>query len=167
MAAKESELKTDQGTMRRRQILRYDFWTQALEEFRANDVSRFENISPSKDHWLSCATGVSGCSYSLIFLRKEVRVELLLQRPDTSANKWIFDQLREHKQQFENSFKNKLKWLRLNDKKSSKICYARSSDGDNRENWPEMIEWLCRHFVRLDKTFSGSLASLSDSMKSR
>ncbi len=167
MAAKESELKTDQGTMRRRQILRHDFWTQALEKLRARNVSRFENISPSKDHWLSCATGVSGCSYSLIFLRKEVRVELLLQRPDTNENKWIFDQLKEHRQRFEKSFKNKLQWLRLNAKKSSKICYTHPFDGDNRENWPNMIEWLCQHFVSLDETFSRSLADLGESVKSK
>ena len=93
MAAKETEEKTAQGARKRRHSLRQAFWTKALEELRARDVSRFDNISPSTQRWLSSATGVSGCTYNLIFLRAEARVELLLQRSMLKENKWIFDQL--------------------------------------------------------------------------
>ena len=62
MAAKDSEEKSLQGVQERSHRLRNAFWTRALEELRARNVSRFENISPSNEHWLSCATGVSNCT---------------------------------------------------------------------------------------------------------
>ena len=95
MAAKDSEQKSVEGAQRRSHKLRHAFWTQTLEALRERNVSLFENVSPSKDHWLNCGTGVSGCVYSLIFLKNEVRVELGLQRSDASENKWMFDQLDE------------------------------------------------------------------------
>ena len=86
MAAKDSETQSVEGARKRSDRVRHAFWTKALEELRARNVSRFENISPSTDHWLSCATGVSGCAYSLIFLN-EARVELTLQRSVRDAVK--------------------------------------------------------------------------------
>ena len=93
MAAKESEEKSVQGTQKHRHGLRRAFWTKTLDELRGRGVSRYENISPSKDHWLASATGVSGCGYNLIFSKNEARVELYLQRPQATENKWIFDRL--------------------------------------------------------------------------
>lgn len=166
IADKDSEEKSNQGALRRSHKLRQAFWTMALEQLRVHKVSRFENISPSNDHWLSCATGVSGCTYHLIFARKEVRVELSLQRSDATVNKWIFDQLQREKQKLEDRFGHELQWLRLKDQKASRIYHSHAFDGFNHENWPEMIEWLRRHFVRLDKAFSEPLAKLNQQLKS-
>ena len=167
MAAKGSEEKSDQGARKSRHRLRQAFWTKALEELRARNVSRFENISPSTEHWLSCATGVSGCIYSLIFSKNEARVELYLQRSDASENKWIFDQLERKRQEFEGRFGHGFQWQRLDDKKASRICHSHPFDGFSRENWPEMIEWLCQHIVRLDEVFSEPLMRLNQRLKSR
>ena len=165
IADKDTAEKSDQGASQRRHRLRQAFWTMALEQLRARNVSRFENISPSNDHWLSCATGVSGCTYSLIFSKKEVRVELWLQRSDAAVNKWIFDQLERERQKFDERFGQELLWRRLNDKKTSIISYSHAFDGFNRENWPEMINWLCDHIVRLDQAFSEPLADLNQQLK--
>ena len=167
MAAKDSEEKSDQGAQKGRHRLRQAFWTKALEELRTRNVSRFENISPSNDHWLSCATGMSGCIYALIFSRKEVRVELYLRRSDATENKWIFNQLERDRQKFEGHFGHKFHWQRLDDKKACRISHSHRFDGFNRENWPEMIEWLCQHIVRLDEAFSEPLARLNQQLRSR
>ena len=167
MAAKDSEAQSVEGTRKRSDRLRQAFWTRALEELRIRNVSRFENISPSKDHWLSCATGVSGCTYNLIFLKNEARIELGLQRSIAEENKWIFDRLEATKQEFESRFGNKLHWQRLDERKSSKISYSHPFDGYDDENWPDMIDWLCRQVVKLDETFSPTLGHLNQEMKSR
>ena len=83
-----------------------------LEELRRRGVSRYENISPSKDHWLASATGVSGCAYNLIFSKNEARVELYLQRSQ-AENKWIFDHLERKRQEIEERFGAELQWLRI------------------------------------------------------
>ena len=167
MAAKDSEEKSLQGVQKRSHRLRHAFWTKALEELRVRNVSRFENISPSKDHWLSCATGVSGCTYSLIFLKNEARVELYLQRSVADENKWIFDALEGKRQELESDFGDELHWQRLDERKSSRICYSHPFDGYDDKNWPGMIDWLCRHVVKLDETFSQPLGHLNQELKSR
>ena len=167
MAAKDSEETSAQGARKRRHSLRQAFWTKALEELRARNVSRFDNISSSNDHWLGCVTGVSGCAFNLIFSKNEARVELYLQRSVAAENKWIFDRLERERQELEEGFGDVLTWQRLDDKKASRICYSHPFDGFNAENWPEMIEWLCRNIVRLDAAFSEPLARLNQQMKSR
>lgn len=166
MAAKDSEAQSVEGARKRSDKLRHEFWTKALEELRVRNVSRFENISPSTDHWLSCATGVSGCAYNLIFLKNEARVELSLQRGIQEENKWVFDRLEEGKHEVESRFGGELRWQRLDERKSSKISHSQPFDGFDAEIWPEMIAWLCRHIVKLDEAFSEPLGRLNQELKS-
>ena len=63
-------------------------------------------------------------------------------------------------------FGDELRWQRLDERKSSRISYSHPFDGFDAENWPEMIEWLCRHLVRLDEAFSKALARLNQQVKS-
>ena len=167
VADKESEAQSVEGARKRSERLRHAFWTSALKELRARDVTRFENISPSKEHWLSCGTGVTDCTYALIMLKKEVRVELYLQRSAAEENKWLFDRLAEARRDLEGRFGAALRWMRLDAKKASRICYSHPFDGFDAEHWPKMIDWLCRHFVKLEKAFSKPLGRLGQELKSR
>ena len=166
MVAKDSEQKSVEGAQRRSHKLRHAFWTETLEALRDRNVSLFENVSPSKDHWLSCGTGVSGCAYSLIFLKNEVRVELGLQRSDAAENKWLFDRLDEVRDEVEDRFGDSLRWLRLEDKKASRIAFSCGFDGFDESSWPDMVAWLCEHIVRLERAFSEPLARLNRQLKS-
>lgn len=166
MAAKESEEQAAQGTQQRRDEMRRAFWTMTLEELRRRGVKRYDNISPAKDHWLAGATGVSGCAYNLIFSKNEARVELYLQRSRTD-NKWIFDRLEGERPEIEERFGAELQWQRLDEKKASRICYSHPYDGFNDENWPTMIDWLCKHIVNLEQAFSEPLTRLNPQLKSQ
>ena len=167
MAAKESEEKSVKGTQKRRQEMRRAFWTRTLEELRSRNIARYANISPSKDHWLSSATGVSGCGFNLIFLKSEARVELYLARAEADENKWIYDRLERKRQEIEERFGAQLQWQRLDDKKSSRISHSQPFDGFDDENWPAMIEWLCQHIVKLEEAFSEPLAGLNRRLRSQ
>ena len=167
VAAKESEGKSAQGTQKHRHELRRAFWTKTLEELRGRGVGRYRNISPSKDHWLTSATGLSGCGYNLIFLKIAARVELYLARSEASENKWIFDRLKGKSQEIEERFGAELQWQRLDDKKASRISHSQPFDGYNRENWSAMVEWLCEHIVKLEQAFSEQLDHLNRGLKSR
>ena len=167
MAAKESEEKSVKGTQKRRQEMRRAFWTRILEELRSRNIARYANISPSKDHWLSSATGVSGCGFNLIFLKSEARVELYLARVEAGENKWIYDRLERKKQEIEERFGAELQWQRLDDKKASRISHSQSFDGYDDKNWPTMIEWLCKHIEKLEVAFSEPLARLNRRLRSQ
>lgn len=160
MANKETEEKSTQNAQEVRHGLRLDFWQQVLDEFRVRGIARYQNISPSKDHWLNASTGLRDCAYSLIFTKNEIRVELLLQRNIADENKKIFDRLYNNKEDLERQFGSPLVWKRLDDKISSKICFSKSFNGFDRENWPEMIEWMADYFGCLEKTFAEPLNNL-------
>jgi hypothetical protein len=163
MSSKDTEEKTAQVTQKGRHRLRLEFWNDALDTLRTNGVDLFQNINPSRDHWLSAGSGVRSCPYNLIFSRDEARVELSLQRSDREENKNIFDQLFSKKEEIESKFGSQLTWKRMDDKKSSRIQFAQPFDGFNRENWPEMIDWLAKHMAQFEKALSNPLNAANPS----
>ena len=165
MATKETEEKSAQGAQQRRHQLRFEFWQQALENLRARGLSRYDTISPSKDHWLSCGTGVAGCVYSLIFAKSEARVELSLQRSSKLENKWIFDQLELDKLALEQNFGKRLEWRKMEDNKSSRICFSHAFECYNKEEWPSITEWMGSHISKLEGTFGKSLLQANQKLK--
>ena len=167
MAAKDYEEKSAQGAQKRTHGLRQAFWTKVLGELRTRKVAWFENISPSKDHYVSCAAGVAGCHFSLIFRKYEACVELSLQRSDATENKWLFDRLKNRKCELENRFGNELQWRRMDELKASRISYSHPFASYDESNWPEMIDWMYRHIVGFTKTFSEPLDCLKPELKSR
>ncbi|MDR3581310.1 MAG: DUF4268 domain-containing protein [Oryzomonas sp.] len=156
--ATESELKT-------RHRIRLDFWTKALESLRASKTDLYNNISPSKDHWLSAGSGVSRCPYNLIFGNSMIRVELQIDWGTKTENKYMFDNLLDHKGSIEAIFGHELTWDRLEDRVSCYIRYGKTVEGDNKENWPEMIDWLVSHIIKLEAAFKKPLAEAYSAMK--
>ena len=165
MAAKDSEQKAVEGARRSGDKVRRAFWTQVLEALRQRDTTLFQNVNPSEQYWLSCSTGLSGCDYSLLFAKKEVRVEVELKR-SKGENKWLFDRLKQQRAELEAEFGDSLNWLRMDDRKASRIVFARDFDGFDESNWPDMVAWLCEHVVCLEQAFSEPLARLSREIKS-
>ena len=78
----------------------------------------------------------------------------------------IYGRLERKQQEIEDRFGAKLKWQRLPDKKMSRVSYAHPFDGYSEHNWPAMIEWLCKHIVKLEHAFSNPLARLNRRLKS-
>ena len=165
MAEKDSEETSIQRTKTRSEKLRYEFWIKTLEQL-APLYPRFGNVSPSNENYLNCGTGVTECRYSVFFLRKEARVELRLERSDATENKWIFDRLERERGDIEERFGAELLWWRQDEIKTSRIVYSHPFDGFNEENWPEIIDWLCRHIEKLDEAFSEPLDRLNQELKS-
>lgn len=167
MAEKEDEEESVGGVQRRSHELRLAFWERVLETLSEQGVSLYQNISPSKDQWLSAGTGISGCAYSLHFLRTEARVTLDLQRGNKDENKWLFDRLKAQREQLERDFGGTLQWRRMDDRKSSRIDWSRSFDSYSRDVWPEIAEWLAEHVSRLESAFKPHLQRLNRELKTR
>ena len=164
MADKEFEEKSIHRTQTRRHELRQAFWTRTLKELRARGVSRYENISPSREYWLASPTGVSGCGYNMIFGKNLARVELYLNRSRAAENKRIYDQLEQQRQNIEGRFGAELQWQRLDEKRACRVSYRHPFDGYDDENWPEMTNWLCKYIVKLEEALSEPLDRLNREM---
>jgi hypothetical protein len=151
---KEKEQKQVERGLSNAQSLRHAFWEQALEGLQKAGVKLYQNISPSRDHWLNAGSGLSGINYAMIFSKSEVRVEFNIARGTQQENKQIFDGLHAQKESIESTFGARLKWLRLDHRKASRIEYQKSFDGYDKENWPEMVAWLIQFLPKMERTFS-------------
>lgn len=160
ISEKEAAEKSIESELKSRHRLRLAFWEQTLEALRASSTDLFNNISPSKDHWIT-----AGSKYNLIFGNKVIRVELQMNRPSAAENKFIFDRLFSNKVKIGEAFGHELSWERLDDKKSSYVRYGKNFDGDNRDNWPEMISWLVEHIIKLEAAFKYPWADAIQALK--
>lgn len=165
MSAKETEEKFTDATLRESHALRPQFWQQTLDAFRKSGCTLYNNISPSKDHWLSAGSGFSGCPYNLIFGKHEIRVELWLARPSQQENKQLYVYLLNLRADIEAAFGQLLDWQELPNKKSSRIQYSHAIDGYNKDNWPEMISWLVEHMIKLEKALKKPLADAAKELR--
>jgi hypothetical protein len=167
MAEKENEEKTAQGTARKTDQMRRDYWTLALDDLRNAGVSLYQNISPSKDHWLSAGSGLASCHYSLILLKTEIRVEFTFSRSEAEENKWLFDRLHDHKDRIEAAFGHPISWLRLEDRKASRIQFGEPADSYDRESWPQLIDWHVRMIQRWEAALRSPLAEIAQAFRGR
>ncbi|ELB3041278.1 DUF4268 domain-containing protein [Escherichia coli] len=165
--AKEAEEKTTEVVLKNRHTVRREYWERALEAFQKSVCQLYNNISPSKDHWLSAGSGLSGCPYNLIFLQKELRVELWISRGVTEENKNLFDLLSQSKQDIEHTFGAELEWMRLDEKKSCRIQFSTKADGFNKETWPQAVAWHLEQMTKLEKALKGPLQKAAEAMKQK
>ena len=166
MAEKDTEEKSAKGVQRWSHQMRLAFWEQVLEAFKEARLERWQNISASRDHWLTSSLGVSGCKIVLIFLRHEIRVELQLDRSAKNENKWLFDQLQDQADAITDAFEGTLEWRRLDDRKVSIICCKQAVQGYSQENWPDMIGWLKTNYVRMEAVMAERVVMMAGRMRS-
>lgn len=165
--AKEAEEKSTEVVLKNRHSVRREYWEQALEAFQQSSCALYNNISPSKDHWLSAGSGFSGCSYNLIFNKTELRVELWISRGNTEENKFLFDYLVDMKDTIDGTFEEPLEWMRLDDKKSSRIQFSCKADGFNKESWKEFVVWHLTHMSKLEQALKNPLQNAAEALKKK
>ncbi len=167
ISRKEKEEHSAEQGQARRFALRTEFWHKMLAALREAGIVLYENVSPSRDHWLNTGSGLAGVHYTMIFGKDEVRVEFVLNGATKERNKALFDYLYGQRAEIEESFAYPLEWRRLDDKKVSLIVYRRPFDGYNRTNWPQMIEWLVDHVQKLESTFSPEIPKMRQISKAK
>lgn len=165
MAAKTADEKDTVEGLKSRHRIRLAFWEMALEAFRNSECDLYNNINPSKDHWLNAGSGISGMPFGLVFLTKAARVEFVMTRGDSKVNTFAFEQLYKQKDQIEKRFGDTLTWHRLENKKSCRIDYELEVEGYNRENWPEIIKWMVKRMIALQAAMNEPLKQLKSELK--
>lgn len=167
MAEKETEEKSAQVEQHKTEAMRLEYWGKALVALKAAHVGLYGNISPAEDHWLSASSGISQCNHALILLKRELRVELKIGRYEAEENKWLFDKLIERKVQIEAQFGHPIEWLRLDNKKSSRLQFRFVCDGYDRDRWDEYVAWHVAHIQKWEKALKGPIHELAVALKAR
>jgi hypothetical protein len=166
IAEKEKEEHAVEQSQVARHARRREFWTKALEALDAAGIDLYANVSTTKDNWLSTGSGLGGVHYSMVFNRDKVRVEFVLSRSTQDKNKAMFDYLLARREQIETAFGSPLEWRRLDENKVSIIGAAKSFEFQDKETWPEMIEWLVANLPKLERAFSPHISALRDLLRS-
>lgn len=163
--AKEAEENQTKMEISNRHKIRPEFWARLLDVLYQSDCELFNNISPSKDNWISATAGVSGCGYFLIFNKKEVRIELVFQRGNAKRNKLFFDKLKENEDVINATFGHPLQWLRQDNAKQSKIVMVKECDAYVVDNWPELTEWFLVTTIKFENAFRAHLPKVNQQLK--
>lgn len=157
IAKKKQEEIISKEKIQTRHIIRINFWTRLIETMNKKS-ELFKNISPSKDNWISCGSGVSGISYSFVVTSSYARIELWINKGSQEENKEFFDNIYAYKNSIEESFGDELVWQRLNEGKGSRIAYILENvDVFNEEYWDEMINFMTTNMIKFEKIMKSIL----------
>lgn len=167
ISKKETEQSFSQDTQKKRHTLRMAFWQFALARLRMDGIALFDNVSATRDHWLSAEAGIFGCQYRMVFSRDEVRVELALQRQEFLDNKRIFDRMQSRKDEIEKRFGAPLEWRVSDDRRSARIFFRQAFDGFDETQWEEISSWFSRHLVALESACAGPIADVKQMLESQ
>lgn len=167
ISEKEKEEHTTERGQATRHTLRTEFWHKTLEALEDAGIDLYENVGPSRDHWLNAGAGIGGVHYSMIFSKDEARVEFVLSGGTKERNKVLFDHLFKRREQIETTFGSPLQWRRLDDNKVSLIVLSQPFDGYNRENWPAMIAWLVEHIRKIESAFKPQINDLRQILRTK
>ena len=164
MAEKTEEVINDQEDLKARHYLRLDFWKEFLKQANLK-TKAFQNISPTKDNWLSTGVGMSGVGLYAVISNKSARVEVYMSRSRKEENKFVFDELFKKREMLEIKFGNKLIWERLDDKIASRIKFSMYTNYFDKENWQLMIDFLTENYVKLENAFRDELITVNGRLK--
>ena len=167
MADKTQEDIDSQEVLKARHYKRLEFWKMLLKEMNSRSFM-YQNVNPTKDHWLSAGGGVSGVGFNFVVSRNYARTEVIIARAITEENKFIYDELMKIKDSIEAEFGSALEWERLDDKKSSRIKHElREVSFYNRDDWEKMIEFMVDGMIRMEKALKEPLRKINQRLRAK
>ncbi len=148
-------LGSEKRELAERHEKRLQFWNGLIQVMN-NYTSHYRNVSPTKDNWLTAATGIGGVYYLIIIRMDNASIQLVIERgKNAETNKGIFDFLHSHKDKIESDFGDKIIWRRMDDNISSRIQYDTAECCLKDEaTWEKGYEIIAKKFVAWDKAFS-------------
>jgi hypothetical protein len=134
-----------------RHQLRQEFWTQLLEKAKVL-TPNFANKAPSKDNWISAASGKGGIGYAFVIRMDNAQIELYIDRGNPDINKQLFETLLAQRSQIEQTFGKHLDWQKLDAKRACRIRYVIEGAGLlNKEKWPDIQKRMIESMMELQK----------------
>ena len=162
IAAKQHEQTLNQKSQSLRHALRMDFWRKFLDEAN-KQTTLTQNLSPSRDAWISVALGLSGVSTNILISKKYARTEIYINRGSLRENKRIFDLLYANKDAIETKFGSKLVWERMDDKVTCRIKNERQDfNVYDSEDHEDMISFLVTSTILMQRVFKPYITKIKE-----
>ena len=117
----------------------------------------FLNVNPKPQHWCSFSIGHSGFWLSLTVDSRKKQMSCHLRIRHTKHG---FFKLKEQKDVIEKELNTNLEWEEKLNKKSSIIAQYKAGNFQNKDEWPELFEWLKQRAEAFHKTFQARIKDL-------
>lgn len=129
---------------------RLEFWSM-FNEFLLEKGRPINVRKATTDHWYDVAIGVSKAHISITLVNSANKIGVEIHIP---ADKQLYDSLYSNKDQIEQAIGHELIWMRLDDKKASRIVtYIQGLDFDNKENYRDLMEQALKEVLLFKKAF--------------
>jgi hypothetical protein len=139
--------------------VRKKYWQQLLPLL--GDTNLFDNVSPSKDHWLSTGAGIGGLAYTLIITKSHIRIELGISTSSKDKNKAYFKKLIKSKEAIEQAFGNPLEWEELAENKMSRVkLELQDVNLFNDNHWERMNQFFIEYLPKFEHAFRPFIKNL-------
>lgn len=158
-------LREKEQVGRKKRAERYDvrlkFWEGLLDIARSRNT-RHANIKPGSYHWIGASSGIRGLGFNYVIIQECGIVELYIDRGEVVANKRIFDQLHNCKNECEKRFGSALSWERLDGKRACRIKHIIETGGyrSPESEWPAIQTEMVSTMVRLEAALKPAIESL-------
>jgi hypothetical protein len=150
---------TENATEPNRFGIRKKYWQQILPLL--NNTNLFENVSPSKDYWLSTGAGIGGLAFTLIITKSNIRIELGISTSSKEKNKVYFKKLFKNKEVIEQTFGNPLVWEELPDNKMSRVKFElQEVNLFNETDWKNMNDFFVLYLPKFESALQPFIKNL-------
>jgi len=146
--------------------LQREYWV-AFNEYVKENSNIIKPTKPLPQHWMNIAIGKSGVRLSAVaslydsvaqtYSSHEIRAELVI---DDMNSKSYFDQLYSEKEQIESEFGESLIWHNPPDARMCRIYVRKSTNIENKKDWPEQHQWLLKKLEGLYNVFHDRIRNL-------
>jgi len=140
-------------------LVRKKYWQQLLPLIKNTHL--FQQVNPSKDHWLSAGAGIAGMAYTFTVTKTQVRIELGILTASKDRNKDYFKKLLRNKDHIEQTAGITMDWEELPENKMSRIKYELpNANLFNENHWPRMNEFFIENLPKFEKAFAPHIRNL-------
>ena len=145
-------------------VIRRNFWKQLLPQLENTEL--FENVNPTKDHWLSTGAGISGLAYTLVVTRSYARIEFSINTSSKELNKQYFHQIAQNRALVEERFGSELVWEELPDNKMSRIKFELDNVSlFDEDDWDSMSTFIVENLPKFGSAFKPEVDRLKGRKK--
>jgi len=154
---KERENVKKSDAVKEKEVRLLKFWTQFKQAFSDRGHQHLDEVTISRKPYIGFSTTsvLTKSSFGFVVGTTASRLELYFILDE---DKRLYDEMKKHKIQLEDSFGEELDWMRLEGKKPSKITIETKDNEDwaqfehwenfHEENWSQHFDWFINKFEK-------------------
>lgn len=151
-------------TEARRHPIRRRFWTEVIKSMNATKSHLYQNISPSRQGWISAGSGVRGLGFNFAATQNYCRAELYIDRGDKAENEAIFDQLHADREAIHAEIGHAIEWERIDAKRACRLKWEKAGNIFDQDQWPAMIPFMIDAMVRIEEVLKPRILKIAGKM---